>query len=136
MTPVASVTGKNAVLNVFPEYVTYQKFGSSRQTVAWYPQIIRVDFRQMGWGDTGFIKVRAPQGNFDFVTHRLQRNETPDCPRAQALKYAYDMISRYWRPQGMYAPPPGMYPPPQYAPPQYGQPPQAAYPPPPQNQNQ
>jgi hypothetical protein len=105
MTPVAYVTGKNAILNVFPECVTYKKFGNHREAVAWYPKIIRVDFRMMSWSDTGFIKVRALGANFDFVTHRLHRRETPDCPRALALKYAYDMICQHWHPQGMYTPP-------------------------------
>lgn len=92
MEPIMAISGKNATLSVFNDRVEYQKFGHSFKVISYYSCIIHVEFRMMTFFDTGFIKVRCPKGNFDFVTHKLSYKEASDCPRAQALGKTFNLI--------------------------------------------
>ncbi len=70
---IIQVEGKNMYLNVYDDRVELYKPATQKVFSFRYESINRVMFRLMSSANTGFIKVRAQNGMFDFVTHKFKR---------------------------------------------------------------
>ena len=75
--PVVQIPGKDMHLYVFEDRVELFKAISNKVFSFQYNLINKVLFRPTSSSQTGFIKVRAQSGMFDFVTYKFRR-ETID----------------------------------------------------------
>ena len=70
---IIQVEGKNMFLSVYDDRVELYKPVTAKVFSYRYIEINRVMFRLMSAVETGFLKVRAQSGMFDFVTYKLKR---------------------------------------------------------------
>ena len=70
---IIQVEGKNMYLNVYDDRVELYKPSTQKVFSFRYESINRVMFRLTSSANTGFIKVRAQSGMFDFVTYKFKR---------------------------------------------------------------